>query len=269
MRWLRRAGWALVWLVAALLGALGLWALLPAAKAPIAAADAIASLERVSLGGVPQTILVRGHDRATLLGPARAPLRGDALGPARRRRLARGHRLRERDARPHRGRRDRALRAARAALRRRPDLLARPLVGQRGRRARCAAAARPVRGLRRARAGGERTPQRGALLPLRGGGGGAPRGRAGTGGAGPHPSALRDTTRARRAARLARDLSGQRLRHRPRARGAARGALRPRVHARDATPLRRLLPAFTRAALGGARRLRRAALSPGRTRPCP
>jgi pimeloyl-ACP methyl ester carboxylesterase len=64
MRWLRRVGWALVWLVGALLGALGLWALVPAATAPIAAPDAIASLERVSLGGVPQTILVRGHDRA-------------------------------------------------------------------------------------------------------------------------------------------------------------------------------------------------------------
>jgi pimeloyl-ACP methyl ester carboxylesterase len=43
--------------------ALGLWALLPAHTAPIAGEQAIAELERVSLGGFEQTILVRGQDR--------------------------------------------------------------------------------------------------------------------------------------------------------------------------------------------------------------
>jgi pimeloyl-ACP methyl ester carboxylesterase len=43
--------------------ALGLWALVPAGTAPIAGEQAIAELERVSLGGFEQTILVRGHDR--------------------------------------------------------------------------------------------------------------------------------------------------------------------------------------------------------------
>ncbi len=43
--------------------ALALWALVPASTAPIAGAQAVATLERVTLGGFEQTILVRGHDR--------------------------------------------------------------------------------------------------------------------------------------------------------------------------------------------------------------
>ena len=44
--------------------ALGGWALLPEATAPIAGSNAIAAVERVELGGVPQTILLRGRDRS-------------------------------------------------------------------------------------------------------------------------------------------------------------------------------------------------------------
>jgi pimeloyl-ACP methyl ester carboxylesterase len=44
--------------------ALGVWALVPAATASIDGPAAIAALERVSLGGAEQTLLVRGHDRA-------------------------------------------------------------------------------------------------------------------------------------------------------------------------------------------------------------
>ena len=51
-----------VLLAAAALG-LAVLALLPAATAPIEGANAIAALERVSLGGVEQTILLRGSDR--------------------------------------------------------------------------------------------------------------------------------------------------------------------------------------------------------------
>jgi len=50
-------------LLVAFLLALGIWALVPAATAPIDGERAIAALERVSLGGFEQTILVRGHDR--------------------------------------------------------------------------------------------------------------------------------------------------------------------------------------------------------------
>ncbi len=41
-----------------------IWALLPASTPPIEGPDAIASLEQVRLGGVDQTILVRGRDRS-------------------------------------------------------------------------------------------------------------------------------------------------------------------------------------------------------------
>ena len=51
-------------LLAAAALALALWALLPAATAPIDGSNAIAALERVSLGGVEQTILLRGRDRS-------------------------------------------------------------------------------------------------------------------------------------------------------------------------------------------------------------
>jgi len=64
MRLLRRLGIALFALVALLLGALALLSLRPASTPPIAGPDAIAALERVSLGGAPQTILVRGRDRS-------------------------------------------------------------------------------------------------------------------------------------------------------------------------------------------------------------
>jgi pimeloyl-ACP methyl ester carboxylesterase len=61
-RWLLKA---LGVLVAALGIALGLWALVPAATAPIEGERAIATLERVVLGGAEQTILLRGRDRAS------------------------------------------------------------------------------------------------------------------------------------------------------------------------------------------------------------
>jgi pimeloyl-ACP methyl ester carboxylesterase len=51
-------------LLAALALSLGVWALLPASTAPLDGPSAIAVLERVSLGGVEQTLLLRGHDRA-------------------------------------------------------------------------------------------------------------------------------------------------------------------------------------------------------------
>jgi pimeloyl-ACP methyl ester carboxylesterase len=49
-------------LVLALGIALGLWALAPAATAPIPGPASIAALERVTLGGAEQTLLLRGHD---------------------------------------------------------------------------------------------------------------------------------------------------------------------------------------------------------------
>ena len=51
-------------LLAAVALALALWALVPAGTAPIEGERAIAALERVSLGGFEQTILLRGHDRS-------------------------------------------------------------------------------------------------------------------------------------------------------------------------------------------------------------
>jgi pimeloyl-ACP methyl ester carboxylesterase len=55
-------------LVALIAIAVGIWALLPAKTTPIAGEHAIAALERIALGGVPQTILLRGHDvRSPLL----------------------------------------------------------------------------------------------------------------------------------------------------------------------------------------------------------
>lgn len=50
-------------LLGAFMLALGIWALVPAATAPIEGERAIAALERIALGGVEQTILVRGRDR--------------------------------------------------------------------------------------------------------------------------------------------------------------------------------------------------------------
>jgi proline iminopeptidase len=41
---------------------LGIWALLPATTVPLAGEHAIASVEQVPIGGVSQTILLRGHD---------------------------------------------------------------------------------------------------------------------------------------------------------------------------------------------------------------
>lgn len=64
MRALRVLVIALAALLAAFILAVGLLALRPAATAPIDGPAAIAALERVSLGGVEQTILVRGNDRS-------------------------------------------------------------------------------------------------------------------------------------------------------------------------------------------------------------
>lgn len=63
MRIARIVGKALAALLLILVLALGLWALVPARTAPIEGPDAIAALERVVLGGVEQTILLRGWDR--------------------------------------------------------------------------------------------------------------------------------------------------------------------------------------------------------------
>lgn len=63
MRWLRRVAKGLAWLLGALLLLLGLWALMPASTPRIEGEQAIASLERLSLGGAEQTILLRGRDR--------------------------------------------------------------------------------------------------------------------------------------------------------------------------------------------------------------
>src|SRR5262245_39499123 len=61
-RWLLVGIGALVGTVALVLGG---WAMLPARTAPIPGVRAIAALERVTLGGAEQTILLRGHDRAS------------------------------------------------------------------------------------------------------------------------------------------------------------------------------------------------------------
>jgi len=49
-------------LVAVVVGALSVWALLPARTSPIPGEHAIAAIEQVELGGFRQTILLRGHD---------------------------------------------------------------------------------------------------------------------------------------------------------------------------------------------------------------
>jgi pimeloyl-ACP methyl ester carboxylesterase len=64
MRFLKRIGIAVVGLLLAAAGGLGIWALIPASTPPIEGSDAIAALERVVLGGVEQTLLVRGRDRS-------------------------------------------------------------------------------------------------------------------------------------------------------------------------------------------------------------
>lgn len=68
MRWLFRVGVRLAVGLGIGLGvlglALGVWALLPARTAPLPGPNAIATLERVTLGGQEQTLLIRGHDRA-------------------------------------------------------------------------------------------------------------------------------------------------------------------------------------------------------------
>jgi pimeloyl-ACP methyl ester carboxylesterase len=64
MRWVVRLVKALAFGSLGLLALLALWALVPAGTAPIEGERAIAALERVTLGGFEQTILVRGQDRA-------------------------------------------------------------------------------------------------------------------------------------------------------------------------------------------------------------
>ena len=63
MRFVVRAAKAIAFGILGLLAGLALWALVPAGTAPIAGERAIAALERVTLGGFEQTILVRGHER--------------------------------------------------------------------------------------------------------------------------------------------------------------------------------------------------------------
>jgi pimeloyl-ACP methyl ester carboxylesterase len=63
MRWLRRIAKTLGYAIGALLLLLGIWALVPASTPRIEGEHAIAALERVTLGGAEQTILLRGQDR--------------------------------------------------------------------------------------------------------------------------------------------------------------------------------------------------------------
>jgi len=64
MRWLVRVVKAVAFGILGLLLLVALWALVPAGTASLPGEGAIAALERVSLGGSEQTILVRGHDRS-------------------------------------------------------------------------------------------------------------------------------------------------------------------------------------------------------------
>jgi pimeloyl-ACP methyl ester carboxylesterase len=64
MRWVVRLVKAVAFGGLGLLALVALWALVPAGTAPIEGERAIAALERVTLGGFEQTILVRGQDRA-------------------------------------------------------------------------------------------------------------------------------------------------------------------------------------------------------------
>jgi pimeloyl-ACP methyl ester carboxylesterase len=63
LRWLVRLVKLVAFGVLGLLGLVALWALVPAATAPIDGEPAIAEIERITLGGAEQTILVRGRDR--------------------------------------------------------------------------------------------------------------------------------------------------------------------------------------------------------------
>jgi pimeloyl-ACP methyl ester carboxylesterase len=62
MKWLRRGLIVLAGFAALVIVLLAGWWLVPTSTAAIAGERAIASLERVSLGGMDQTILLRGHD---------------------------------------------------------------------------------------------------------------------------------------------------------------------------------------------------------------
>lgn len=63
MRVLKWIGIALAALVSLVGLALGLWSLRPASTPAISSEHAISALERTLLGGIEQTVLVRGRDR--------------------------------------------------------------------------------------------------------------------------------------------------------------------------------------------------------------
>ena len=63
MRVLKWIGIALAALVTLVGLALGLWSLRPASTPPISSEHAISALEQIELGGIEQTILIRGQDR--------------------------------------------------------------------------------------------------------------------------------------------------------------------------------------------------------------
>jgi pimeloyl-ACP methyl ester carboxylesterase len=63
IHWLVRVAKLLGGLLALLAAGLGLWALVPAGTPAIAGEHAIAELRQITLGGFPQTVLLRGRDR--------------------------------------------------------------------------------------------------------------------------------------------------------------------------------------------------------------